>query len=563
MLVLATIGASALYGTLVYRAARDGLVSAAVRTVGTVATDRRRQLLGAIRNERRRLAALVEGGGSCGTTAAGTPECAHALRLLAEGDLAHSGAVWRGGVRLFAFGPDSMNAQAAIPREGHLAELRGGKQPSLVIAVRSPDSATVVVLALGRQRLAELFRVDGELGKSGETFIADSRGRAASALRYPVVLSDSSAHEHDAIGAVPMRRCLQGTDGEMLAPDYHDAPIIHGFRYVPEVGGCIMAHISQPEALVLAGNLRGTVISAGLLLSLAALGLSVLVASSLSRPLDRLTVAAGALGAGDYTRPLPVDGPSEVRAVSRAFGAMADAVRDRTAALERSNADLDQFAYVASHDLKAPLRGIANLAQWLEEDLGDAVGPQSREHMHLLKGRVHRMEGLINGILQYARAGRSRDAVEQVPVGEIVAEAVELLAPPAALRIVTPDDLPVIESARAEILQIFLNLIGNAVKHAAMSRPDPVITIGWSVEGEMHRFSVTDNGPGIPPEFHDRIWQMFATLQARDTVESTGIGLSVVRKLVEHRGGSVSVRSVPGDGATFSFTWPIGPVSDA
>ena len=230
-----------------------------------------------------------------------------------------------------------------------------------------------------------------------------------------------------------------------------------------------------------------------------------------------------------------------------------------THALEQSNRELDQFAYVASHDLKAPLRGIANLTQWIQEDLGDRVTGESAEHMRLLQGRVHRMEALIDGILNYSRAGRVRTAPEPVDTGALVHEVVELLAPGEGVQVEVEPDMPTLEAERVPLQQVFMNLIGNAVKYGRGARKDVRVRVEWRPVRDAYQFTVADNGPGIAPEYHDRIWGIFQTLQARDKVEGTGIGLSVVRKMVESRGGEVWVRSAAGEGAEFHFTWPRAP----
>jgi signal transduction histidine kinase len=224
--------------------------------------------------------------------------------------------------------------------------------------------------------------------------------------------------------------------------------------------------------------------------------------------------------------------------------------------LEQSNRELDQFAYVASHDLKAPLRGIANLTAWMAEDLGDQLGAQSREHMRLLQGRVHRMEALIDGILTYSRAARVRTTPERVDTGALVREVVELLAPVGDTVIEIQPDMPTIDAERVPLQQVFMNLIGNAVKYTRVERPDVRVSVGWRANRDAYEFHVTDNGPGIAPEYHERVWGIFQTLQARDKVEGTGIGLSVVKRIVESRGGSAWLESSPGAGATFHFTWP-------
>jgi PAS domain S-box-containing protein len=230
-----------------------------------------------------------------------------------------------------------------------------------------------------------------------------------------------------------------------------------------------------------------------------------------------------------------------------------------TAAVTEAYRELDQFAYVASHDLKAPLRGIANLAQWIQDDLGDALNGESAEHLRLLQGRVHRMESLIDGILAYSRAGRVRNAPEPVDTGVLVREVIELLAPPAGVTIEVPEQLPTLWAERVPLQQVFLNLLGNALKFGSAECPDVTIHLECRDLGDDVEFAVRDNGPGIAPEYHDRIWGIFQTLAARDKVEGTGIGLSVVKKVVESRGGRVALESAPGRGATFRFTWPRTP----
>lgn len=223
--------------------------------------------------------------------------------------------------------------------------------------------------------------------------------------------------------------------------------------------------------------------------------------------------------------------------------------------LEVSNRELDQFAYVASHDLKAPLRGIANLSQWLEMDLGSAASPDVTAKLGLLRGRVDRMECLINGLLQYARAGREPAHREQVVVSDLLTEIVDIISPPPGIRITLGVPLPTLLTSRVALQQVFLNLLGNAVKH--LGRPSGRVHIdGRPTERGTTEFSVTDDGPGIEGRYHDRIFQMFHTLLPRDRLEGAGIGLALVKKIVESRGGAVWVESSPGQGATFRFTWP-------
>lgn len=237
------------------------------------------------------------------------------------------------------------------------------------------------------------------------------------------------------------------------------------------------------------------------------------------------------------------------------------ALRDRAAQLmrltrelERSNRELDQFAYVTSHDLKAPLRGIANLSHWLAEDLAEVLTEDTRHQMALLQGRVQRMNALIDGILEYSRVGRLNQEMERVEVGALLAEIVDMLDPTPPFIITIAPDMPTLLTEQMPLQQVFMNLLGNALKHH--DRPDGQIRVGVELREGFYEFSVTDDGPGISPRYHEKIFLIFQTLHARDQVEGTGVGLALVKKIVEQHGGTITVESEEGHGATFRFTWP-------
>jgi len=221
--------------------------------------------------------------------------------------------------------------------------------------------------------------------------------------------------------------------------------------------------------------------------------------------------------------------------------------------LEDRNRELEQFAYVASHDLKAPLRAIANLSEWIEEDLHGQLAAENQRQMLLLRGRVHRMEALINGLLEYSRVGRTKAALEQVSVQVLLEEVVDSLAPPDTFTIAIAPNLPTFTTKVMLLRQVFSNLISNAIKHH--DRPDGHITITVQEQGAFYEFSVADDGPGIDANYHTKVFVIFQTLEARDTKESTGIGLAIVKRIVEAEGGSVWIDSQEGSGATFRFTW--------
>lgn len=229
-------------------------------------------------------------------------------------------------------------------------------------------------------------------------------------------------------------------------------------------------------------------------------------------------------------------------------------VTERTRELERSNQELDQFAYVASHDLKAPLRAILNLANWLNEDATEELNERSKEHLQKLYRRAQRMERLLDDLLTYSRIGRRDGASEQINVEHLVLDVIYLLAPPAEFQIhIGP--MPTLTAPRIPLELVFRNLIGNALKHHDDRQPGRIeITAIQHAAGV--EFQVHDNGPGIDAQYHQRIFGMFQTLLPRDDVEGSGMGLALVKKCVEYYGGQITLNSAVGAGATFCFTWP-------
>ena len=229
-------------------------------------------------------------------------------------------------------------------------------------------------------------------------------------------------------------------------------------------------------------------------------------------------------------------------------------VSERTQQLEESNKELESFAYVVSHDLKAPLRAITSLSNWLVSDYGDKLGEEGKESLNLIVQRSKRMDGLINGILNYSRVGRVTEEAKLVELNTIVNDAITLVSPPVHVEVTVETKLPTIICDQTRIYELFQNLLSNAVKY--MDKPEGEIRVGCVDNGRLYTFYVTDNGPGIEEKYFDKIFQMFQTLNPRDEVEGTGVGLTIVKKIVEMYGGTIWVESRIGEGSTFRFTLP-------
>lgn len=224
------------------------------------------------------------------------------------------------------------------------------------------------------------------------------------------------------------------------------------------------------------------------------------------------------------------------------------------AELASVNRELNDFAYVVSHDLKAPLRGIGQLAEWLAEENASLLDETGKGYLAMMARRVRRMNDLIDGILHYSRLGWIREEQESVDLNLVLRDVLDLLAPPEHIQVVVQPGLPTVRCHKMWMHQVFQNLLNNAIRF--LDKPQGQITVSCEDRGEFWEFRVRDNGPGIDPKHHGRIFQMFQTLSPRDEVESTGIGLALVKKIVDRSGGRIWVESRLGAGSTFVFTLP-------
>ena len=275
--------------------------------------------------------------------------------------------------------------------------------------------------------------------------------------------------------------------------------------------------------------------------------------AEVSRRITQIRDLAEQVVQGDYTVKIADAAQDNLGGLAISLNRMTQTLDASFSALEKRNKELDQFAYVASHDLKAPLRGVTTIVKWIEDELAAELSPQMHTYLDQMKGRLSRLEDLINGLLAYARVGRTAQSADNVDVNQLVEEIADLVVPPDFTLRIGPG-MPTFVTDRLGLQQVFTNLLSNAVKYH--HRGAGQLEITCQEVGQHYEFRVQDDGPGIAPEYHQKIFLLFQTLRDRNTAESTGIGLSIVQKIINEHHGTIRVDSAQGQGAGFIFTWP-------
>ncbi|MGW2152026.1 sensor histidine kinase [Nonomuraea sp. NPDC001699] len=316
-----------------------------------------------------------------------------------------------------------------------------------------------------------------------------------------------------------------------------------------------------------------------ILFLLAGVAMAVLLRRAIGRPLDELREAARDIAGGDFDRVIPVSGPADIREVARDVESMRTKIvfaldesrkqhvllREQAAGLDaqaeelrRSNAELEQFAYVASHDLQEPLRKIATFCQLLQKRYGDVLDERGVQYIHFAVDGATRMQVLINDLLTFSRVGRLYDDRKPVELEESLDKALVDLSTvieETGAEIERPDPLPNVIGDPTMLGMLWQNLVGNALKFRAPGRA-PRVRITCEQREKEWLFSVTDNGIGVDAEFADKIFVIFQRLHSREAYSGTGIGLAMCKKIVENHGGTIWLDTGHTEGARISFTLP-------
>jgi len=311
------------------------------------------------------------------------------------------------------------------------------------------------------------------------------------------------------------------------------------------------------------------------------IGMTLLLWLLVIRPLGILSASTRRIASGDFGHPISRNGPRDIRAVASDVDSMRHRIMEELGAsrelaadldiqaleLRRSNAELEQFAYVASHDLQEPLRKVASFCQLLEKRYGDSLDERGKQYIDFAVDGAKRMQVLITDLLTFSRVGRVIDADEPVGLDATVDTALANLATAfeeSGARLERPDALPVVDGDPTLLVMLWQNLLGNAVKFRAPDRP-PILSIECGPDPEAPDDAwllvVTDNGIGIPPEFAEKVFVIFQRLHGRDTYSGTGIGLALCKKIVDHHGGRIWIDTAYAAGMRICFTLPARSVA--
>jgi signal transduction histidine kinase len=282
--------------------------------------------------------------------------------------------------------------------------------------------------------------------------------------------------------------------------------------------------------------------------------IAMVIAHYISSRIVKMVKMANSIAEGNYLVNMNETGNSELSQLAKTLNNMAKILHTNISQLKNQKDQLDQFAHIVSHDLKAPLRGIDNVVTWIEEDHSFDLPSKVQEYLNLIKGRIVRAENLLRGILMYARAGKDGREIELVDVNEMIRELSEDIPRRRDIQLKIQPNLPIFLTERVPLLQVFTNLISNAFKYH--DKEDGKIKVYYKSAGDFYEFFVEDDGPGIDKNYHKKIFMIFQTLQERDTFESTGVGLAIVKKILDERNLQINIFSAKDDGTTFSFTWP-------
>ncbi len=435
----------------------------------------------------------------------------------------------------------------------------------------------VIMLEMSNEGLFGFVKDYTGLGRTGETIIASQIGKDAVVIAPLRFDPQAAFRKRIAFGSregLDIQQAVQGKTGVGMVTDYRGEKALAVREYLPSFRLGIVVKMDVSEILASAHKLRDTLSVVGLALLVMVVIMAVVTARSISSPIRELTKVTGIIAKGELSARAEVGAKDEIGELAQSFNIMADKLAAAKASLEakkdeleeqkrlleQANKELDSFVYTASHDLRAPLRGVSSFTSFLEEDYKDKLDEEGKDYLREIREGANRMNQLIEDLLKLSRISRIKNPYEDVDMNALIDSVIKRIGFDVKEKKVdlnVQGNMPIVRCDRIKMNEAFQNLINNAVKFSSKNNKEkPRVEIGYADAGEFHKFYVKDNGIGIDPKYHDEIFDIFRRLHTAEEYEGTGAGLSVVKRIVDDHGGNIWVESEVGKGATFYFTIP-------
>jgi len=475
--------------------------------------------------------------------------------------------------------------RAKQSREEEVSRFTGDPQTqyACLIAVvpvfKAQGMVGAVAVRIGNSGISEFVKDYTGLGATGETIVATKIGEEAVFLT-PVRFDPRAAFTRKiTMGSsegVDIQQSFSGKDGSGVFTDYRGQEVLSMWRYLPTFQLGIVVKMDTREIYASAKKLRGVLLKISLTLLALVVAAALFIARSVSRPIKELTAVSKTIAEGEFSARADVRARDEIGELAAAFNRMADSlveakanveqknteVEEQKRLLEAANKELDGFVYTASHDLRAPLRGVDGLVTFLEQDYGYKLDAKGKDFLAKIRVSVSRMKQLIDDLLKLSRISRIKNPYEDVDMNELVKSVIARLEfdiKAHAVKMSVAGNFPTVYCDKIKMEEVFYNLINNAIKYSSKNtRQNPVVDVGYGEKTAAHEFYVKDNGIGIDQKYHQEIFGIFKRLHSQEEYEGTGAGLGIVKKIIEDHQGSIWVDSELGKGAAFYFTIPKG-----
>jgi signal transduction histidine kinase len=430
---------------------------------------------------------------------------------------------------------------------------------------------------ISNRGIYEFVQDYSSLGNTGEAIILSKIKEEAvfiTPLRFDSDAAFKKKIEIKSHEGQEIENAIVGLKSSGISTDYRGQKVFAVWRPLPTFRLCLMVKIDTKEVFAAAGKLRNALLRISLLLMVIVIIVALYLARSISSPIKNLTHISKIISEGELSARVKINTQDEIGELAASFNQMTDKlveakanvekknaeVEEQKRLLEESNKELDSFVYTASHDLRAPLRGIEGLVKFIEEDYADKFDNQGKDYLKRIRTGATRMKQLIDDLLTLSRISRIKNPYEDVEMNELVSSVIsriEFDIKQYNIELKVADNLPMVRCDRIKIQEVFFNLISNAVKFSSKNKiTTPKVEVGFNDKPDAYEFYVKDNGIGIDKKYHNEIFGIFKRLHTQEEYEGTGAGLSIVKRIIDDHKGQIRLDSEPGKGATFYFTIP-------